>query len=45
VALAEKCAGKGMPDGAMGRLEMILDLVSSIATIEKAIEEAKRPAG
>jgi hypothetical protein len=45
VALAEKCGGKGQLDGATGKLEMILELTHSIAMIELAIEEAKRPAG
>jgi hypothetical protein len=45
VALAEKFADKGLPDGGMGRLEMIFELTHSIAEIEMAMEEAKRPAG
>jgi hypothetical protein len=38
VVLAEKCADKG-------QIDMILELTSSIAEIEMAIEGTKRPAG
>jgi hypothetical protein len=46
VAFAEKFADKGLPDGGfLDRIGMILDLASSIAEIEKAMEAAKRPTG